>query len=256
MVKSKLIRLILVNKIAGIGGLFLHFFSKFLPPARFRRQATLLDFKNQGLRFADDVWQMLSTLGINYTADQVAEIQSEFMSFSENSEKDVAEESFPHNWNSGESLRLLLFAFVRLMKPESVIETGTANGYSTSAIAYALELNGIGKVHTFDILESKAQHVHLTSRSFVEIHRVSEDPKSLYATARELPLDAQKGFYFHDADHSYFGQYNDYELAKLLGFKYYISDDVETSMVFCEKATRGSSSILFDGRKFIGATII
>lgn len=254
--KSRFKRLILTFRIAGFGGFFLHVLSKFLPPARFRRQATLLDFKKQGFKFADDVWQMLSTLGIDYTTDQAIQIQAEFMVFSENPGREVSEESFPHNWNSGESLRLLLFAFVRLMKPESVIETGTANGYSTSAIAYALELNGMGKVHTFDILESKAQHVFPTSRSFVEIHRVSEDPKSLYATARELPLDAKKGFYFHDADHSYFGQYNDYELARILGFKYYISDDVETSMVFCEKAARGSSSILFDGRKFIGATII
>ena len=249
-------RIRLFYKVAGAKGILLHLISRFVPPSRFGRQATLLDFKNHNLKFADNVWQMLQLLGINSSPSQIEEIGREFLTFSEKQEIHLSKEDFPHNWNSGEELRLLLFSFVRLMKPESVVETGTANGYSTAALAYAFELNGTGKVHTFDIMESSAPYVLNSSRKYVELHHVSDDPDELLGTIKNLGLDNRSGFYFHDADHSYFGQSNDFRIAREVGFKYYISDDVETSLVFCEHASQDTASVLFDGRKFIGASII
>ncbi len=246
----------LFYELSGFRGLIFHYVYKLIPSNRFSRQATLRDFKNHGLEIAQDVWQMLSSIGIEFSVEEAKLIQSEFNAFSENQHFKLVEEKFSKNWNSGESLRLLLFAFIRLMKPEFVVELGTANGYSTSAIAYAFELNGKGKVHSFDILDSSAPYVLPTSRAHVNLHLISEDSEALLAKLRLLELDIEKGFYFHDADHSYFGQYNDFETARRIGFKYYVSDDVETSLVFCEMANKGNSSVLFDGRKFIGASLI
>ena len=247
-------RTILFYQIAGVKGLLLHLLNRFIPSSRFSRQANLLDFKIHGLIFSHDVWEVLSGLKIEFSAEQASVIEKDFKNFTLLQQSRLPKENFPHNWNSGESLRLLLFAFIRLMKPQSVVETGTANGYSTSAIAYAFELNGFGIVHTFDVLETSAPYVLQSSTAHVNLIQISENPGILLETAQSLNLDTQNGFYLHDADHSYFGQYNDFEIAKKLGIKYYISDDVETSLVFCEKATAKGSSILFDGRKFIGAT--
>ena len=249
-------RIALFYSVAGVKGILLHFISKFLPPSRFSRQATLLDFKKHNLKFAEDIWQMLVSLGITCTPSQMNMISEEFLAFSKNQMNHVPHESFPHNWNSGEELRLLLFAFIRLMKPENVVETGTANGYSTAAMAHAFELNGTGKVHTFDIVETSAPYVLPSSRNFIELHRVSGNFRELSLKIKSIGVDTQKGFYLHDADHSYFGQSTDFRIAKALGFTYYISDDVETSLVFCEQALSDSASVLFDGRKFIGASII
>lgn len=243
-------------KLSGIGGLLLHYLSKFLPLNRFNRQATLLDFRIHELQFAADVWQMLTSIQIEYSSEQISQIESEFKEFIEIQGFQTTEEKFPHNWNSGESLRLLLFAFIRLMRPDFVVEIGTANGYSTSAIAYAYELNGSGKVYSFDIRNSSAPYVLQSSKPYVKLHVVEEDPDALLTTLQSLQLNTGKGFYFHDADHSYFGQHNDIEIARKLGFKYYVSDDVETSMVFCERAEKNGSSVLFDGRKFIGVSLI
>ncbi len=246
----------LFYELSGFRGLILHYIYKLIPSNRFSRQATLRDFKNHGLEFVNDVWQMLSSVGIEFSVEEAQRIQSEFKAFSENEHFKLVEEKFSKNWNSGESLRLFLFAFIRLMKPEFVVEIGTANGYSTSAIAFAFELNRKGKVHSFDILDSSAPYVLPTSRAHVELHLISEDSEALLASLSLLELDIEKGFYFHDADHSYFGQYNDFQTARRIGFKYYVSDDVETSLVFCEMAKRGNASVLFDGRKFIGASLI
>jgi predicted O-methyltransferase YrrM len=243
-------------KVSGLKGLLSHFVYRLVPPNRFGRQATLLDMKTHGLQFVDDIWQMLARVGIDFSAKQVEQIQSEFESFSKIQRLEIHEEQFPHNWNSGESLRLLLFSFIRLLKPDFVVEIGTANGFSTSAIAYAFELNGTGKVHSFDILSSSAAYVRSTSRRYVELHKIDEDPKALLAKLEALDLDTHNGFYFHDGDHTYFGQYMDFEIAKKIGFRYFISDDVETSLVFCEKADKANSAVHFDGRKFIGVSLI
>lgn len=44
----------------------------------------------------------------------------------------------------------LLFALVVAMKPAHIIETGTATGYGTLALAAALQANGMGRIVTVD----------------------------------------------------------------------------------------------------------
>lgn len=253
---NRISRAKLIFKLSGPKGVLLHYAGRFISSNRFSRQATLLDFKMSGLQFSDNVWQLLTSVKIDCSPEQICQIESEFKEFSRSQHSKTPEENFPHNWNSGESLRLLLFAFIRLLKPDIVVEIGTANGYSTSAIAYAFELNGSGKAHSFDIKNSSAPYVLPSSRAYLKLHLIEEDPDVLLSSLQSLQLNTRRAFYFHDADHSYFGQYHDFEIAKKLGFKYYISDDVETSLVFCELAEKNGSSVLFDGRKFIGISLI
>lgn len=47
-------------------------------------------------------------------------------------------------------------AFVRLLKPTVVVETGTYQGHTTAAIAAALSDNGVGRVVTFETDTTRA----------------------------------------------------------------------------------------------------
>jgi predicted O-methyltransferase YrrM len=46
---------------------------------------------------------------------------------------------------------LLQYAAIRAFRPETVVETGVANGVSSSYVLLALEKNGQGKLHSIDI---------------------------------------------------------------------------------------------------------
>ena len=79
-------RIRLFYSVAGGKGILLHFISRFVPPSRFGRQATLLDFKKHNLKFAENVWQMLQLLGIKFLPSQIEEIRREFLTFSQKQE--------------------------------------------------------------------------------------------------------------------------------------------------------------------------
>lgn len=49
-----------------------------------------------------------------------------------------------------------LYAVVRVLAPERVVETGVCNGVSTSVILLALERNGAGELHSIDYPEYEA----------------------------------------------------------------------------------------------------
>jgi predicted O-methyltransferase YrrM len=54
-------------------------------------------------------------------------------------------------WCSGlNEAMYLLFGLCRAMKPETVVEIGSARGYSTCALAFACQQNGRGKVYAID----------------------------------------------------------------------------------------------------------
>lgn len=65
----------------------------------------------------------------------------------------------------------LLFAFVRVLKPLVVVESGTGKGYASKAIAQALADNGVGVLHTFEPLSHirSAAHARLAGLP-VEFH--------------------------------------------------------------------------------------
>lgn len=53
----------------------------------------------------------------------------------------------------------LLHAWVRCIRPKIVIETGSFIGYSALWIARALEENGTGHLHSFDLFESRGDYI-------------------------------------------------------------------------------------------------
>lgn len=63
-------------------------------------------------------------------------------------------------------------ALVRLLKPSVVVETGTYQGHTTSAIAEALAANTTGRVWTFETNQARALAAYEALRDHVDAGRV------------------------------------------------------------------------------------
>lgn len=130
--------------------------------------------------------------------------------------------SYPPNWSSGTGASIhALYGLCRAMQPETVVEIGSARGYSTCALALACRQNGKGKVFaidphlrdiqwadrevddTYEFLVSRLNDYEL-SPSWCQVIR---------ATTAEASKDWQKpvDLLFIDGDHSYEGIKLDFE---------------------------------------------
>jgi hypothetical protein len=73
----------------------------------------------------------------------------------------------------------MLYLLVRALQPQSVLETGTYKGYSTSEIARAIKLNGSGHLVTVDIAADTGSAVPQELITYISFER--ERPSRLYA---------------------------------------------------------------------------
>lgn len=236
----------------GFSGLVVHLTTRILGDAHFLRPASSIDFKalkmDQFVSLQSLISSLVPHLDLNEIRSKLAEAE-EFL----NSQKaqDTASMEFPDRWNSGLHLQLLLFAFIRLTRPEIVVETGTANGASANAIAGALKKNNFGKLITFDIEKSGAPLVSSEFRTWIDFVQTDGSDTFLKKYMAQLMPESEPALFLHDADHSYLGQIKDYHAAKELDFNYIFSDDVDTSLAFCDFAG-SSGKVFFDAPKFIG----
>lgn len=116
----------------------------------------------------------------------------------------------------------LLYGMVRYIKPDNVIEVGTASGASANAILQALEDNGKGLLYSYDI-DPKAGNkidLFLTGRWRFTVCDFIKD-------TIELP-PAQ--FAFEDGEHSY--EFTRDALAKLAHVPHVMSHDACTDEVY------------------------
>lgn len=147
--------------------------------------------------------------------------------------------AFPREWAASTATGELLYAWVRGGAPEFVLETGVANGVSSSYLLEALERNGHGALHSFDIEPKAGQLVDARLRARWRFHVLPprRSDEELRRVLSELP---PVELAFLDADHSYSGQAREYELvrARMGQGGWLISDDVDWSFAFLELAER------------------
>jgi predicted O-methyltransferase YrrM len=157
-------------------------------------------------------------------------------------------------WNAELELFSLLYALVKSKKPQLLVETGVANGVSTSAIMSALdEDNSFGSLSSFDILpETKDAYLGKGKWSFHLLDK-KRTHKQLSAAVRNSPL---VDIWLHDSNHGYRWQKFEYLLAlsRLKEGGILISDDIDASPAWGElaKSHFKESYIIFDSRKFVG----
>lgn len=232
-----------------------HVSGRFLGDPRFLRPASSIDFRHFGLNSSSTLDQFIKVLIPSKSEKEVQDALSDSMTGIDKLMATSSEELvFPERWNSGRNLQYLLAAMVILLKPSVVVETGSANGASAAAICFALDHNQIGHLWSYDIESAVGQLVPNNLRNRVSFVKVSGSESDFKNELQLLDLNAGQSIFLHDSDHSYLGQKSDYQLASQLGFNYILSDDVDTSLAFCDFA-RNSGEIFFDAPKFIGAVV-
>ena len=232
-----------------------HLAAKFFGTPKFRRPASTLDMRANGLNFSNNPEIFISNLLPKHELEDIRSLISVAELELNNSEDSNARE-FPINWNSGYGLQVILFVIIRLTKPSLYIETGTANGASARSVCRAMGINGFGKCISIDIKESSATLVKNEDRKFLECVRTDGTTKNFLEIV-ENGKRLKPGFsiFMHDSDHSFFNQMSEYLAARNLKFDLLISDDIDASLAFSDFAA-GNGIALFDERKIIGGVIL
>ena len=142
-----------------------------------------------------------------------------------------------------------LYLLVRLTKPESVVETGVANGISTFFILNAMKSNRFGKLTSIDISYDVTTFLNDEEKMRWELRvlNIKKNPrrqfKDIMAGIEDLSI------YQHDGDHSYLWQQMEYNLAfnKLKPGGFLLSGDVDSSFAFIDSFGNENSEIQFKG---------
>lgn len=99
--------------------------------------------------------------------------------------------------------RIGWYAFVRALRPEHVVETGTDKGLGSCVLAAALLANGSGRLTTIDINDSSG---YLITGAYAEVtDRVIND------ALRVLPNLHNVGLFLHDSDHTQDHEENEFK---------------------------------------------
>jgi predicted O-methyltransferase YrrM len=161
---------------------------------------------------------------------------------------------FPEAFRIEQETSRFLFGAARLLRPEVVVETGVANGHSSFVLLEALERNGRGRLHSFDIDPHAGKLVRSKERWALTICDEEHAHAELAATLAEA---GKVDFFFHDADHRYLSQLSEYRAAwpVVAPGGLFASDDVDDSRAFfdfCEEVGR-QPALLLDNSKVVGA---
>lgn len=237
----------------GLRGFCAHLSGRIFGDAHYLRPASTIDFKLRKIEATLDVTKFVSFMVPDASENEIKEVVHEAEQFLTNHlSQPNTERSFPKHWDSGLGLQVTMYTITRLIKPMNVLETGTANGASALAICGAMSQNGFGILHSVDIRDSTAELVPEKIRNHLTLVRTNGLPIELESYIKDKNIAGENSIFLHDADHSYLGQISDFEIAESQNFNFLISDDVDTSLAFCD-LFGGLGKIYFDAPKMIGA---
>ena len=215
---------------------------------------TLHDFTKLSVALEVSPVAFLEALG--WPAEDVAKAADEFDEVSAALERRYAEAEtlFPPRWGVERDTGLTLYALVRLLQPTTVVETGVADGRSSFMILSAMERNGQGTLHSFEVRPDAGSLVRGHAQWNLTVSD-ARDARARFTDALER-LEAIDLF-LHDSDHSYGSQMFEYEQAwpKIPVGGVLASDDVDLTKAYVDFATRHElrPQFLFDRRKILGA---
>jgi predicted O-methyltransferase YrrM len=160
--------------------------------------------------------------------------------------------AYPDYYTVESATALFLHASIRHLRPSVVLETGVADGLSSSIILAAMESNGEGQLHSIDISEDVGLFISDRSRWHLYVIDANH-PNACAAVFDKIPtLD----IFLHDGNHMPAWQSREYQLAwpKLRSGGLLMSDDIDWSYAFMEfVAEKGlKAPMLMDRRKVFG----
>lgn len=239
----------------GIKGALSHISGRLFGLPRYLKSASSIDFRHAKLAPTRTIEEFISKLVPSRSRLEITKAISKAKKIVDSLPAvKTSKLNAPERWNSGKDLQYILTTLVLLLKPDVVVETGTANGASAAATASGLKSNKKGKLISFDIADLNPVLLTKELRAWVKLIKTSGTPEDLINELQKI-TSKEKSIFLHDADHSYLGQYSDYEAAKEIGFEILISDDVDASLAFCDFAG-GNGVVYYDAPKFIGGVRI
>lgn len=159
------------------------------------------------------------------------------------------------------TFQTVIYALIRHLMPENVVETGVANGVSSTIILTALDLNKKGKLHSVDLPttywentpyrnEDKVQvknndvgwiiPQNLRSRWMLNIGKSEEKLPDIFNHIKKCEI------FFHDSEHSYENMMFEFKVAwpNLTKGGIIIADDVHRNKAFGDFANRYKTEII------------
>lgn len=163
------------------------------------------------------------------TTDKIIEEYKEVIAPITNSKVKL---SYPSDYAMDYKSGLYLYAFIRSIKPKTILETGVANGFSTHIILDALNRNNKGKCYSVEVSDDVGNL--LTDKDKKRwVLNVGEPKKGLTDLLHKLDdID----IFIHDSDHSYENMKFEFEAVfdKLSAISYIMSDDAHGNNAFVE----------------------
>ncbi|MEM3191144.1 MAG: class I SAM-dependent methyltransferase [Candidatus Parvarchaeota archaeon] len=165
---------------------------------------------------------------------------------------------YPENFAIEEGSGFLIYSIVRTRKPEIFLETGVANGVTTSVILSGMYSNGNGKLISFDISDDVGQIIPPDLRKRWDLRILKKPFKASFL--KELNSIQSLDMFCHDSDHSYKWQSFEYNSVwdhlRLGGVMF--SDDIDSSYAFVDfiKNKKVRTYSLIDTRKIFGVVPI
>jgi hypothetical protein len=162
-------------------------------------------------------------------------------------------------YGAGETLVRIAYGAVRLCSPQTVVETGVAQGVTTRTILSALEANGRGHLYSVDLPVLFVSEEEFVGRLVPESVRrrwtltLGPSRKVLPALVQNIaPID----IFLHDADHSYQAQLEEYRTVwpHIKPGGLLISDDVGNP-AFVEFAAHAGASPFLVGDPYARSAV-
>jgi len=136
----------------------------------------------------------------------------------------------------------LLYLICRITKPEIVVETGVKDGFSSSFILFALEMNKKGRLYSIDLPNSQGQELGPDKDTGWLVPEELKPRWSLILGSSDSKLPAllqdigKIDIFIHDSDHSY--QNMIFEFKQSWGYLkaggYLLSDDITDNQAFAD----------------------
>lgn len=220
-------------------------------------EPSISDFARAGFRFQSDIVELLDDAmpGLNW-ADRIAELAEDHERIWRDLEQRRSSKQlrYPSEFAIRRVSSFAIYCIVRALAPESVLETGVANGESTVVLLNAIRRNGTGRLYSIDIDPSVGSLVSQEEKTNWTLLLLDRDRFRPRAALRKLISEVPApGLMIHDSDHGY-----DWQLSELEEFgrvyrpgSILAVDDADNSYAtidFC-KAHRFTPLIILDGTK-------
>jgi hypothetical protein len=164
--------------------------------------------------------------------------------------------NYPESFGSGGELSFALYSLLRLRRPQCVLETGVADGFSTFFLLSAVAKNGSGSIHSVEVDRNCGSLLSDSERGAWNLHIISaKRPRAFKDVVALITPD----LFFHDSNHLYYWAHFEYATIRgQLGERCLItSDDVDKSFAFLDFCSTGSlaPAFLLDRWKLFGIAL-